>query len=185
MKQFLYVTLFSIGMVGLTVQCQQSKQVNSANSNELADSSISNNVSADSNSVGVNDTALFASLEVGSETLRLQDSLPINFKVTNPSVSTLKFTTYHTPFEGLKSKFLIVKDSDGNEVPYQGPMVKRVMPPPADTYRELKAGDSQSVTFDLKKVYKIEKAGTYTLQYNAEAISGVKNGQGLTINIVE
>lgn len=33
------------------------------------------------------------------------------------------------------SKFLTVTDSEGNEVRYIGPMAKRLMPPPADTYR--------------------------------------------------
>ena len=129
-------------------------------------------------------TALYATLESIADTLHLQDSLMIRFTVTNPTNDTLQFTQYHTPFEGFISNFLTVTDSQGSEISYIGPMAKRVMPPPADTYHTLTPKQSEQVTFDLKKGYKIENPGTYTLQYNAENISGVANGEPLTITVI-
>ena len=182
MKQFVYIAL-SIGTIGWAASCQQPQKGESAASNETVENPA--NAGTTIESPAVTDTALYASLEPAMATLSLQDSLPIRFTVTNPTADSLKFTVYHTPFEGLISKFLTVTDSEGQEISYQGPMAKRVMPPPADSYHTVAPGASESVTFDLKRVYKIEKAGTYTLQYNAEAISGVKNGEALTVTINE
>ena len=133
----------------------------------------------------VADTSLYASLVCKTTTPNLKDSLIITFTVNNPTQDTLKFTTYHTPFEGFISKFLTVKDSEGNEAQYQGPMAKRVMPPPAETFHSVAPGQTESVDFNLKKGYKIEKSGTYTIQYNSELISGIANGDPITIDIAE
>ena len=176
-------TALLLGLIGLTTQCQQPKQGEAATAGETVENPTDEATTIDS--PAVTDTALYASLEPATATLSLQDSLPIRFTVTNPTADSLKFTAYHTPFEGLISKFLTVTDSEGQEISYQGPMAKRVMPPPADSYHTVAPGASESVTFDLKRAYKIEKAGTYTLQYNAEAISGVKNGEALTVTVSE
>lgn len=126
------------------------------------------------------ETGLYATLEGQNNG---PDSVIVRFTVTNPTADTLRFTTYHTPFEGMISRFLDVTDAQGNAVSYGGPMVKRVTPPPANTYRTLAPAQSESVTFDLKKGYNIEKAGTYTLRYNGEKISGIANGRPLVIEV--
>lgn len=180
MKTILNTALL-LSIIGLTTQCQQPQ----SNTDQSATTSAVDSTATTEQVQAVSDTALYAQLEPAAATLSLQDSLPIRFTVVNPTADSLKFTAYHTPFEGLISKFLTVTDSEGQEVQYQGPMVKRVTPAPADTYHTVAPNASESTTFDLKKAYKIEAAGTYTLQYNAEAISGVKNGEAITITVAE
>jgi len=110
---------------------------------------------------------------------------PINltFTVENLSNDSIRFTQYHTPFEGFMSKFLEVKDADGQEVPYIGAMAKRVMPPPASTYLSVAPKRRKSVDFDLLKAYKIEKPGKYTLQYIGGGISEITAGESITITV--
>lgn len=151
-------------ILGLTTQCKSIQ--NTANHTHKAQ----------------NDSTLYASL-AGEENYVLHHAIPIAFTVTNPTNDTLKFTQYHTPFEGIISKFLTVKDGSGNEVPYIGAMTRRVMPPPAETYHSVAPGETKSVSFDLKKGYKIEEAGPYTLQYVDENISGVANGKLIVITV--
>lgn len=167
----------ALAAIVMFTRCQQVGNAGSSNADSLT--------TAGKDNTPVSDTSLYAILECETATPHLTDSLIINFTVTNPTKDTLKFTAYHTPFEGMISKFLTVKDADGNEASYLGPMAKRMMPPPADTYHTLAPGQSESVRFDLKKGYKIEKAGTYTIQYNGELISGVANGQAIKVDIAD
>lgn len=153
-----------LAILGLTTQCKSIR--NTTNYSDKAQ----------------NDSTLYASL-AGEENYTLHGAIMIKFTVTNPTDDTLKFTQYHTPFEGMMSKFLTVKDSAGNEINYIGAMTRRVMPPPADTYHTVAPGETKSVSFDLKKGYKIEKAGQYTMQYEDENISGVANGKPIVITI--
>ena len=173
-KNILNVILLA-GIVGLTSQCQPSAPT------ESTTDSNTENVQSDS----LTQNTLYARLESSVDPLSLQDSMMIRFTVTNPTADTLKFSAYHTPFEGLISKFLTVTDSAGQEISYQGPMAKRVMPPPAESYHNLAPQQEESTSFDLKKIYKIEKAGSYTLQYNGGEISGMDNGEPITIHVVE
>lgn len=174
MKHVLTMALL-IMTVGFTTQCQPPKPGESAGGDPVENM----------NGSQAADSALYVVLETPKGALSLHDSLMIRFTVVNPTTDTLKFTAYHTPFEGVISKFLAVTDSAGNEVDYLGPMVKRVMPPPADTYHSLPPGQRQSSLFDLKKGYRIEKAGTYTLQYIGGQISGIAGGEPITITVAE
>ena len=167
-----------VAIFGAATSCQGSADSQASNKDTTAQ------VASDSATPST-DSSLVASLAVVSPAASLKDSIIIEFTVHNPTKDTLKFTTYHTPFEGLISKFLDVKDSEGTEVSYQGPMAKRVMPPPADTYHSVAPGASESARFDLKRAYKIDKPGTYTLQYNAAAISGVADGEPIQVTITE
>lgn len=162
-------------IIGLTTKCQQPRQTGSSASG----------TETNMNNDPLQDTAIYAILKNINDTPNLSDSLMIRFTAVNPTKDTLKFTQYHTPFEGIISKFLTVTDSNGKEIDYMGPMAKRIMPPPADTYHTLAPGQSESVDFDLKKCYKIEKPGTYTLEYNGENISGIANGKAITITVAE
>ncbi|PRD57019.1 hypothetical protein [Sphingobacterium gobiense] len=137
---------------------------------------------ANNNNKVQNDSTLYAVL-AGEEKYTLHGVIPIKFSVTNPTDDTLKFTQYHTPFEGMMSKFLTITDSAGNDIQYIGAMTRRVMPPPAETYHAVAPGETKSVTFDLNQVYKIEKAGPYTLQYAGGNISGVASGEPIVITV--
>lgn len=161
----LFKSAVVLATLGLTTQCQ-----------------IVRNVANRSNQEVQNDSTLYASL-ASEDSYVLQDAIMITFTVTNPTDDTLKFTQYHTPFEGMISKFLTVTDSAGKEISYIGAMARRVMPPPADTYHTVAPGDTKSVSFDLKKGYKIEKAGPYTLQYEGENISGIASGKPIVITV--
>ena len=101
------------------------------------------------------------------------DKPELHFTVYNRSASKQSFCKWHTPFEPPMSKYLDIKDSIGNEVQYRGIMAKRIMPPPADSYIEVKANDSISVKVDLTRAYLLDKPGVYVVSYNAQGISGL------------
>lgn len=128
------------------------------------------------------DSTLLVSLQADS-VYKLTDSISVLFLVSSHSKDSLRFTQYHTPFEGFMSNFLSITDSEGKDVPYIGPMTRRVMPPPADTYRTVAPGQIDSIRFPIAKGYRFEKAGTYSIQYNSGAISGLDNGQAIEIRI--
>jgi hypothetical protein len=108
------------------------------------------------------------------------DRPTLKFTVKNQSDTVATFCKWHTPFEPLISKYLDIKDSDGQEVDYKGAMAKRIMPPPADSYLSINPGDSLSVDVDLTKGYAIEKPGTYTLKYSGGNMSGLVVKDSLT-----
>lgn len=158
----------------LFTQCQQP----AGNNNNAAAQDTTTQMQA------VTDTSLLVSLQADS-IYKLNDSISLLFLVTNQSADSLRFTQYHTPFEGFMSNFLTIIDREGKEVPYIGPMTRRVMPPPADTYRTVAPGQIDSIRFAVAKGYRFEKAGAYTVQYNSGAISGLKNGQSIEIRLAE
>ncbi|NTE04540.1 protease [Agrobacterium tumefaciens] len=100
---------------------------------------------------------------------------PINmrFSVYNNTDTVAKFCIWHTPFEKLMSKYLDVNLDDYTPIDYKGAMAKRIMPPPADSYKKLNAGDSTSADFNLADAYAITKAGNYTIKYNSATVSGI------------
>lgn len=101
------------------------------------------------------------------------DSLELQFTVYNTSTKVQSFCKWHTPFEPPMSKYLDIKDDQGVEARYQGAMAKRIMPPPANSYIEIKPGDSLSVKVNISKIYALDKSGTYTVSYNSQKISGL------------
>ncbi|WP_090882733.1 hypothetical protein [Pedobacter rhizosphaerae] len=150
----------------------------------LASCSSSSKVSdshSDSTTVA-KDTSLTAILSANSEA-KLSDSIKVNFVVYNHTDSTRQFCKWHTPFEPLMSKYLDVTAADGTEAQYQGPMAKRIMPPPADSYISVKPGDSLKAEINVSKAYQITKPGKYALKYNSAAISGITVKDSLTISI--
>ncbi|WP_316829713.1 protease [Pedobacter aquatilis] len=144
-----------------------------------------------------NDTTLVSETESVKETdpvtgkmtltgsAKLGEPINIKFSVYNNSDSTVKFCKWHSPFEKLMSKYLDVAMDDFTDVAYLGPMAKRIMPPPADSYTTLKKGDSTSTSFNLSEAYDIKKAGTYTIKYNASAISGIVVKDSLKIVVLQ
>jgi len=116
---------------------------------------------------------LYAVMSI-ADTVRMGDSVMLKFAVYNHTDSTSKFLKWQTPFEPLLSKYLDVKNADGEDAQYVGAMAKRVMPPPADAYIALAPGDSLVTNFNLVQGYALTKAGTYTIHYNSEGMNGLK-----------
>lgn len=114
-----------------------------------------------------------ANLLSAKMTVNLADSVKLKFTVFNDSGSAQQFCKWHTPFEGFISKYLDITAEDGEEVAYKGAMAKRIMPPPADSYIKVNAGDSISAEANLSEGYNFTKSGRYTLRYNSQAMSGL------------
>lgn len=104
----------------------------------------------------------------------------LNFTIKNQADTVAIFCKWHTPFEPLMSKYLDVKNSDGQEINYKGAMAKRIMPPPADSYLSINPGDSLTIDVDLLKGYALENAGTYTIKYSGGNMSGLVIRDSLT-----
>jgi hypothetical protein len=127
------------------------------------------------------DTSLTAKLAV-PQIIGTGVPIEMTFTVYNKTDSVRTFCKWHTPFEPLMSKYLDIT-MDGKEVPYKGPMAKRMMPPPASSYLSVKPGDSLSVKVDLMKAYDIKSSGFYKIKYNSETISGLKVTDSVSINL--
>ena len=122
---------------------------------------------------------LFATMQL-KDTIKMGEPVEMTFTVYNHTDSVMKFLKWQTPFEPLLSKYLDIKDEQGEEALYKGAMAKRMMPPPAADSLSLKANDSLSVKSDLLKGYDIVKPGKYTVTYNSEGVSGVKVYKSVT-----
>lgn len=105
--------------------------------------------------------------------IKFGDSVMMTFTVYNNTTKDQTFCKWHTPFEPPMSMYLDVVDEKGNQAQYLGIMAKRVMPPPADTYLTVKAGDRLTASVDLRKSYSFDQPGKYSLKYNSEGISGL------------
>lgn len=163
-------------VLGLTTQCQQTGKQEAADEHASMEQVETPVLHTDS---------LVAVLQSVEDPQSLKDSIGITFTVSNLSADTLKFTQYHTPFEGFISNFIALTDSTGTAVRYIGAMAKRVSPPPAESFHSVAPGAEKSISFDLKKGYAIESPGTYTLQYIGSRVSGIASGEAIQIHIVE
>lgn len=138
--------------------------------------STDSSVKTDSAVTAVSDTAaqtaLFATMSI-KDTIKAGEPVQLKFIVYNNADTTQQFCKWHTPFEPLMSKYLDVKDENGEDVPYKGAMAKRIMPPPADSYIKVNAKDSLSADVDVLKGYAITKPAKYTIVYNSQNMSGL------------
>lgn len=147
-----------------------SQAVNSSSQNNQADSLAQNASNRDS---------LSATMQI-QPVIKANAPVTLTFTVKNESDSPKTFCKWHTPFEPFISKYLDIKDMDGNEIAYKGAMAKRVMPPPADSYITVKTNDSTSVSVDLLKGYDILPGKSYTVNYVGSGLSGLKVNQPVT-----
>ncbi|MFD2145961.1 protease [Mucilaginibacter antarcticus] len=118
------------------------------------------------------------------DTIKIGQPVQLEFKLYNGTDTTAKFLKWQTPFEPLLSKYLDIKDEQGNEVPYIGAMAKRIMPPPADAYLKVSPKDSLSAKVDILKGYALEKTGKYTVTFSSSEMSGITVGSPVTFNYV-
>jgi hypothetical protein len=92
----------------------------------------------------------------------------LRFELTNGSGPALRVLKWNTPLEGWKGTILRVT-RDGEELQYQGPMLKRG-DPQADAYVEIAAGGRADATVDLAEVYDVSRPGTYKVEVDGELI---------------
>jgi hypothetical protein len=107
--------------------------------------------------------------------VKLGESIPLTFKLTNVSDKALKILNWNTPFEGWFNRYLKVT-KEGQRVNYQGPMVKRFRPEESD-YSALAAGQSKQATVNLAEGYEMTTSGTYLLSYSGN-LQDVKVSDG-------
>jgi hypothetical protein len=100
--------------------------------------------------------------------LEIQAPTSIRFELTNGSGSSLRVLKWNTPLEGWKGTVFRVT-RNGEEVPYQGPMLKRG-DPQADAYVEIPAGGKADATVDLAEVYDLSRPGTYKVEVDGDLI---------------
>nr|WP_315399155.1 hypothetical protein [uncultured Sphingobacterium sp.] len=111
------------------------------------------------------------------------DSVILSFTVANHSDTMQRFCKWETPFEPFLGKYMEIIDVQGNEAEFTGPMAKRMMPPPEESYIQVSPHDSVSTVFNLAKNYSI-KPGKYTVKYTGGGISGLEPGNEIKIVVL-
>lgn len=135
--------------------------------------------STQKNSSSTTEKELFAVMQI-KDTIKIGEAVELDFRVYNRTDSIKKFLKWQTPFEPLLSKYLDIKDEQGEELNYKGAMAKRMMPPLAAAYIMLNPKDSLSVKVDILKGYQLTKPGKYTITYTSEGVSGLKVSRAVT-----
>lgn len=98
------------------------------------------------------------------DSVKLGESLPLTFKLTNTSNYKIMLLKWNTPLEGwFASSFNVTRD--GKWVNYTGAMVKRFRPSEED-YATLLAGKSIEATVDMAQGYDIKASGNYKFVYH-------------------
>ena len=100
--------------------------------------------------------------------------IAIRFRLTNRTDAPLWMLRWNTPFEGWRGTIFTVA-SNGTEIPYQGPMVKRGDPARED-YVKIPAGESVSASVDLSEAYEIGKPGLYDVKVTGGLQDMAKDG---------
>ena len=111
---------------------------------------------------GESTTPLATSLQVPAEVLAGEE-VPVTFTFENRTDQAGQVLKWNTPLEGLYNRFFLVT-RDGVELPYQGPMAKR-MPPTAESYALVPAHGQLSAVVNLGDVYDVSVPGVYTVQF--------------------
>lgn len=91
----------------------------------------------------------------------LSHGIYVTFTVTNLTEHKLKLLSWYTPFEGFLSDLFIIKSNVGEQLEYNGMMVKRFKPSLED-YLKLPAKEKVEITLDLTQVYSLTQ-GEYTV----------------------
>ncbi len=99
---------------------------------------------------------------------------PIRFQLINRLEKPVAMLRWNTPFEGWRGTILSVS-FQGQELPYQGPMVKRGDPVAGD-YMTLRAGESQIIGLDISQGYDMSKPGLYTVKVTGGIQDVIQDG---------
>jgi peptidyl-Lys metalloendopeptidase len=89
----------------------------------------------------------------------------VEVTVTNASNRTARIPKWQLPSIVAESDLFAIS-RDGEEVRYEGRMIKRATPTAAD-FAILRPGQSRRVTLDLGDAYDMSKAGAYTITFAA------------------
>ena len=128
-----------------------------------------------------NDLAVKISL--GKDKFVASEEIVLQFKVQNNSEKQLKFCKIQTPCEGFRGIYLrIVQIESKEELPYYGPMVKR-MPPQPDDYENLSKKRNTKCSVILNKAYRFEKKGEYSVQFIGQNMNNLPDSNILTFEI--
>ncbi len=99
------------------------------------------------------------SIAISADSL-LAEQVLINFNIKNPFNRNMKLLMWYTPLEGFLSDLFIVTNSDtGEQLDYQGPMIKRLKPQ-AEDYLSISPNEVSSATVNLSLAYVFSK-GNY------------------------
>ena len=92
--------------------------------------------------------------------------MEVLFKLTNRSAQPVWVLKWQTPLEGiLGTVFQVTRD--GQEVEYQGPMVKR-RAPSASSYEAIAPGATVENRVEVTQAYDFKKPGTYRITFRDE-----------------
>lgn len=97
----------------------------------------------------------------------------VRFELANRSQAPLRVLTWNTPWEGWKGTILTVT-REGEELPYQGPMLKRG-DPGREEYAEIAAGGRIEATVDLAEVYDVSRPGSYRVEVTGDLLDVTSN----------
>lgn len=92
----------------------------------------------------------------------------LRFELANRSQAPLRVLQWNTPLEGWKGTILTVT-REGEELPYQGPMLKRG-DPGREEYAEIAAGGRIEATVDLAEVYDVSRPGSYRVEVTGDLL---------------
>ncbi len=87
----------------------------------------------------------------------------VDIEVTNTSGHTVRVPTWQLPSQYLQADVFRVT-RDGEEVGYEGPMIKRGLPSAAD-FVILRPGQTYRTSVDLSAFYDMSRSGQYTVAY--------------------
>lgn len=97
------------------------------------------------------------------------DEVVLNFTLKNTTDKKIKLLIWYTPFEGCLSDLFVITNSDtGEQLNYQGPMVKRLKPQ-ADDYLTLAANEVSSTKLNLSLAY-VFTAGNYQIKLKNQTL---------------
>jgi len=90
----------------------------------------------------------------------------IKFTVSNPTQEAFTFLTFNTPFDFGMSSVFRVYDRDGIEVPYVGPLARRVFPPSNESLITVQPGDSLDAFYNLAEFHSFQLDGEYVVAFH-------------------
>ncbi len=109
-------------------------------------------------------------------------SVQLSFTVVNHADIVQYFCKWETPFDPFLGKYMLVINEQGTEARFKGPMTRRIMPPPSESYIQVQPHDCASTVYNLAKNYTI-KSGSYSVKYTGGSVSGLQSGNEIKIVI--